>query len=368
MAGSAAGAVSALASLTGAGPAIAGQAADWWARWQSGSLRGFTTANLPSLDETTLRALQRTGANLARVGLHFRRGPAGYILADDDAAAVQVCLAHAERLGVGLVVLGLFDDAVEPQPLWRDAGLQRSFLRCWADFGSRFGNHRALAGIDLFNEPNPLLPDLAAAQRLWSTLAGTALAGLRASGCASPVVFEPVRGAQASALRGIAPLADPRVVYSIHFYTPHAITHQGVTPEWTRQIPYPASAQWQLGAWDSELGIGPIDRQRLKQELRLVRGFAERFRVPIYIGEFGCARWAPGGSTLRWVSDCVDLFNAEGWNWSFHSFRTWTGWDAEVDSEDPRHEARSADARVMRRLITAMAPGQQGSDRRGLKP
>jgi hypothetical protein len=338
--------------LPGPGDAAA-TVPDWWAGWRRGSLRGFTTANLPDLDAPTLRALRHTGANLARVGLHFRRGQSGYALADRDAQALHACLQLASTLGLGIVVLGLFDDGVAPQPLWRDPGLQASFLRAWADFGVRFGSHSALAGIDLFNEPHLPHLSLAAAQQTWATVASVAVEAIRRAGGQAPVVFESVIGASPAAWRGFSPLLDPHVVYSSHFYTPHEITHQRVLAQYPRHIPYPASAQWQLGAWDAELGVGAIDRNRLASELRPAHEFATHFDVPIYVGEFSCVRWAPGSSALRYVGDCVDLFRAFGWSWCFHSFRTWTGWDAEIASEDSEQQGRRDDAPVMRRLREA---------------
>lgn len=177
------------------------------------------------------------------------------------------------------------------------------------------------------------------------------------------MVFEPVLGAHPSALAAATPLADDRVVYSIHFYTPHEITHQGVRPRWPRRIPYPAGASYGLGAWDPALGVGPIDRQRLAAELRFARDFAARHAVPIYVGEFGCVRWAPAGSALRWIGDCLDLFAQAHWSWTFHSFRTWTGWDAEIDSENPDPElphARHADAPLITRIGQAMRVQRPG--------
>jgi hypothetical protein len=241
-------------------------------------------------------------------------------------------------------------------------------LRAWVSFGVRFGSHAALAGIDLFNEPHLPHLSLVVAQQTWAVVAATAVAGIRRAGSNAPVVVESVVGASPAAWRGLIPMADGRVVYSCHFYTPHEITHQGVLPQYSRHIPYPAGLQWQLGAWDHELGVSEINRSRLALELGPAQDFAARFGVPMYVGEFGCVRWAPAGSALRYVDDCLDLFTAYGWNWCFHSFRTWSGWDAEIDSEDPDQSRRSDVAPVLRRLrlgfAVARGPGGASIQRR----
>jgi endoglucanase len=207
------------------------------------------------------------------------------------------------------------------------------------------------------NEPHPPMPDgrTAAAQTRWSALAVRTIDAVRATGCTVPIVFEPVAGGSTLGMKGLTPLPYQGVVYSFHSYTPHEITHQGVSPRWQRRIPYPADATWGLGGWDADLGVGAIDARRLRDELQPVRSFQERYRVPIYVGEFGCVRWAPGGSARRWVGDCLELFEASMWHWSFHSFRTWPGWDAEIDSDDPTALRRDDNAPLMQLLRRTMS-------------
>lgn len=341
-----------------AGPADA-RATDPWQRWASGEWRGFTTDNIPKLSFAALDALRATGARLARVGVRIDPGcsscPPGGV-APHNLQSLQRVLDHAQRIGVGVVVLGDFDGGSDNVALWQEAALQDRFVQTWGAMARELGPHPAIAGLDLLNEPNPPWTDgsLASAQAPWRTLAQRTVAEIRRAGCDRPIVFEPVAGGSALGLRGLQPLDDPRVVYSLHFYTPHTITHQQVSRTWPQRIPYPAGAEWQLGGWDPELGTGPIDAARLAAELRHARDFQRRHAKPLYVGEFGCVRWAPQGSALRWVRDSVNLFNSYGWSWSFHSFRTWPGWDAEIASEEPAARQRSTDAPVMQLLRHAL--------------
>lgn len=65
----------------------------------------------------------------------------------------------------------------------------------------------------------------------------------------------------------------------------------------------------------------------------------------IYIGEFSAIRWAPEGSAVRYLSDAIDLFEAHGWDWSYHAFREWSGWSVEhgADRNDTRPAAQPTD-------------------------
>ena len=327
--------------------------------YRRGGLRGFVIGRLGDpLDDAFLDALAATGARLARVFWIFGRCEecAGFERSDRHVAELRRLLQRARARGIRLVVVGEFEHAAEPA-FWTNEALRESFVQSWAWFARTLGNDAAIAGLDLLNEPVPPIPDgdVARGQAAWHPLADAAIAAIRAEGVRLPIIFEPVAGGNVIGLKGMTPFADPQVVYSIHFYTPHDITHQGVSPGWQRRIPYPADATWRLGAWDRELGIGAIDARRLRDELRGAVAFQQRYDVPLYVGEFSCVRWAPDHAAVRWVRDCLGIFAANGWSWTYHEFRGWPGWDAEIDSDDPAARTRTADAPVMAQLRHALA-------------
>ena len=324
--------------------------------FRGGALMGFVLGGVER-DVGLLVAMATLGASLARVFFPLRRCREcrQFGRADNDIRALRRLLDRAALLGMRVVLVGSFDGIDEPA-FWVDAELRASFVENWAWFATTFGDHPGLGGLDLMNEPNPPWPsgDIREAQAAWHPLAQAAIEGVRAAGSSVPIVFEPVAGGNTIGLRGMQPFADPNVVYSIHFYTPHDITHQRVSAPWQRVIPYPAGTEWGLGRWDVELGAGHIDLARLERELRLAVAFQTRHDVPMYIGEFSCVRWAPNGSAARWVADCLALFTKYSWSWTYHEFRGWPGWDAEIESADPAATTRSIDAPVMQSLRRAM--------------
>jgi hypothetical protein len=52
----------------------------------------------------------------------------------------------------------------------------------------------------------------------------------------------------------------------------------------------------------------------------------------ILVGEFGVLRWAPGAD--KWLSDCIELFEAYGWDWCNHSPSGWNGFNVTYSSTD----------------------------------
>ena len=351
MTGSAAGLIAPHALIATAATELAATAS-----FRAGGRTGFVLGGVER-EPLYIDAMAALGANTARIFFPFRRcnGCSDFGRSPDDVAALHRLLARAGECGMKLVVVGSFA-GIEQPAFWADDALRSSFVDNWSWFAATFGQHPALGGLDLMNEPNPPWPsgDIAQAQAAWNPLAAIAAAAIRRQAPSVPIVFEPVAGGNAIGLAKMAPLAQPGVVYSIHFYTPHDITHQRVSAAWPARIPYPADASYRLGAWEPRLGITRIDKARLAHELEAARAFQLRHDVPVYVGEFSCVRWAPPGSALQWVSDALALFKLYGWSWTYHEFRGWPGWDAEIDSTDPDATRRSTSAPVMAALRAAM--------------
>ncbi len=111
-------------------------------------------------------------------------------------------------------------------------------------------------------------------------------------------------------------------------YLPHAFTHQGV-----------------FGAGKAYRYPGEIDGKRwdkaqLEAALKPVVEFQQRYNVHMYVGEFSAIRWAPDGSACRYLKDLIDIFEAHGWDWSYHAFREWDGWSVE-HGPDPKDHGRA---------------------------
>lgn len=69
--------------------------------------------------------------------------------------------------------------------------------------------------------------------------------------------------------------------------------------------------------------------QWLQSALKPVIEFQKAYGVHIYIGEFSAIRWAPDNSAYRYLKDLIDIFEAHGWDWTYHAFREWDGWSVE---------------------------------------
>lgn len=200
--------------------------------------------------------------------------------------------------------------------LFRDPAYQEHFLRLWDGIARRYKGRKAIWGYDLLNEP--MEGAVADGLRDWHTLAETAAKRIRAIDRSHAIIVEPSPGADPSGFdEFFEPIAVPGVVYSVHMYLPHTFTGQGIHHA-RLGVSYPGDidgAQW--------------DRSRLEQALQPVVDFQRRFGVHIYVGEFSAVRWAPGNSTYTYLSDLITLFERNGWDWTYHAFREFSGWSVE---------------------------------------
>jgi len=71
------------------------------------------------------------------------------------------------------------------------------------------------------------------------------------------------------------------------------------------------------------------NKERLIDALRPVKEFQNKYRVPIFIGEFSAVRWAPSNTALNYLKGCIEVFESYGWDWCYHAFREWHGWSVE---------------------------------------
>jgi len=145
---------------------------------------------------------------------------------------------------------------------------------------------------------------------------GKCAAAIRASDPDMPVFIESAEWDSASAYADMQPVNLPHIIYQVHMYVPGEFTHQRVFDRNQKPVTYPGmmnGTEW--------------NKERLRNVLKPVREFQLAYNVHIYVGEFSAARWAPGAA--QYLSDCIDIFEEYGWDWTYHAYREWDGWSLE---------------------------------------
>ena len=224
--------------------------------------------------------------------------------------------------------------------MFRDKKLQDAFVAVWQKLAYKYKDVKTIWCYDILNEAvEGKIPENEGILN-WRELALRASKEIRKIDPVKAIVIEPAPWGGPEALEHFEPFDPkevPNVVYSVHMYIPHKFTHQGVY-ENNDTFVYPGIIDGKY--WDKE---------QIRNALQIPRKYAKDHGVAIYIGEFGSIRWAPDNSTYRYLRDCIEVFEEEGWDWAYHAFREWQGWSVEHGPE--KNNTRPATEPTDRELL-----------------
>lgn len=192
---------------------------------------------------------------------------------------------------------------------------QDAVLQLWKEIAGAFRGEPLIYGYDLMNEPVDKTYDVRGDALDWDRFAEKLAREVRKIDPDTPIIVQPTYGWKALDL--------PNIIYSPHLYEPGEYTHQGVQRRGLVGA-YPDPAK----GWN---------REWLKTLVQPMRDFQLKYRVPIYVGEFGVARWAPGGA--GWLDDWISVFEEYGWDWTFHAYREAGVWSVELSGPPERAES-----------------------------
>ncbi|GAT35486.1 aryl-phospho-beta-D-glucosidase BglC, GH1 family [Terrimicrobium sacchariphilum] len=285
----------------------------------------------PQGREEDIRKLAEWGANLIRWQFYWYDGTfpekrLDLALYDQwleaTMAEVDRMLPLCEQLGIRVLIdLHTPPGATESRQsaIFQKAEYQKKFLEVWEKLARHYKDKPAIWGYDLLNEPaeGSVAPGLLD----WHSLADLTAHRVREIDPHRAIIVEPGPYGGWGNLPFFEPIAVPGIVYSIHMYDPLAFTHQGVLDGYPVGVEYPGMIRGVL--WNKE---------KLREILAPVREFQKDYNVPIFVGEFSAIRWAPGDSAACYLRDCIEIFEEYGWDWAYHAFREWHGWNVEVGS------------------------------------
>ena len=296
---------------------------DVLAVWEQGGFRGANVMlNTPPED---LRVLRSWGANLEEIAVSDVYEP------NPPYSFQPLALEKVDKLVAGAEAAGLFivltcrtgpgrEDFNRSYEIWREAEAQEAYARMWQHLASHYRGRESIVGYDLMCEPHP---DDEADKPLgdWNALAKKVTEAIRQVDPDTPILVNSSGWGYPQLFDFLEPTGDPRTVYVVHFYSPKRYTHQ----RRRRPIPYP--------------GVVPAhvepeqywDKTTIEKTLAAVRSFQKRHSVPIFAGEFGCTRWAPGA--VEYLRDQMDLYEQWNWSWAYWAFREWDAMDIEKKPE-----------------------------------
>jgi aryl-phospho-beta-D-glucosidase BglC (GH1 family) len=334
--------------LSLAAPAVSSTPPDAFDLWQQGALRGANVMQAQCTPED-LRVLRSWGANLAEIPVLNVYAPTPpYGFKPDNLAKLDQAVRAAEQAGL-YVALTCREGPGRPDfershEIWRDASAQDAYAEMWRRIASHYQGRGSIVGYDLMCEPHP---DQEASKPLgdWNALARKITIAIRAVDARTPILINSIGWAYPQQFEVLRPTGDLRTVYVVHFYDPHHYTHQKPADN----VIYPG---FRVPGKQDESWTKAV----LEARFALVRAFQQKHHVPIFVGEFGCARYAPGAE--EWMRDQMDLYEQYGWSSAYWAFREWDVMNIERTA-DPADRSNHADTPLLRIFKNYFAKDKQ---------
>ncbi|MFQ5912213.1 MAG: glycoside hydrolase family 5 protein [Nitrospinota bacterium] len=294
-----------------------------------------------------LRDLRKLGANLVNAsyfGVFTERPP--YKVNPRALKYLDDLIRSAEKAGLYVVIhfrtgpgrnnnaIGASDTNQDPNALftvWDDAAAQKAWAKMWRFTAQRYGKSPVVIGYNLIVEPHvntlvdprgtltpaELQSRVKGTLRDWNAFSASMVAAIREVDTETPIIIDALQWARAEWLEALEPGIDRRIVYSFHAYDPMEFSHQNDLKNLT--IRYPGIARV-----DGKRTV--LDKKLLEKIYRPAVEFAARHSVPIYVGEMGSVRWAPGAVAFH--RDLIHFIERNGWNYAFYVWRgDWVNYD-----------------------------------------
>ena len=317
--------------------------------------RGVMSGN--DLSEEAIRELKEVwNANLIRFQIGLNNGldhttEAGFRkIVENKLVELEKLIPLARKYGIKILIdmhvgPGTSTDVLLRNQLSWEPKDQQLLVDIWREIAAKYGKEPVIWGYDLLNEPRDENYVYKTDGGLdWNRLAARIAAAIREVDPETPIIVESTDWGGPEGFRTLVPINQPNMIYSFHFYYPNTFTHQGVVgkPDGVLYPGHIAGEEW--------------NREKLKQIMQPVIDFQNKYNVPIYVGEFGVARWAPNAE--KWLEDVISIFEENGWDWTYHAYREYNGWDAEIGS-DKNDRTRIGDTPRRRVLLKYMRQNEK---------
>lgn len=304
------------------------------------------------------------------------------------ATQISNILDTCQKLGMGVVLVTNYSQGIGGK-LWKpESGYAQNLRNFWVRTYEKWGQHPALIGFDLLNEPDMSVDSMSfseaqASTSEWPQLAQALISDIRdlevSKGVATPLplIVEGVYGGGPRSLgvfetsSGLF-LNDPknRLVFSFHHYDPGCFTHQGVL-DWDYEnlgTTYPLPGVWQRSYWYDGKPTYELREYRtvaqLEDGMQRVIDFAKKHTVPVFLGEFSAVE-----PTLKNIAASLssqfrvsEVQNEAPWQAPFLEKYTTISQQSDFDAltAEERSKALEIFGQTKRRWITRLEVGADG--------
>jgi hypothetical protein len=266
--------------------------------------------------------------DLRRVGFTFIRLPAQPDLLASPQALVDA-IARVQRHGMAVVV-ALFADGWHLETDGRDRARLIDTWRTLASALRPLDPH--LTFPEVLNEP--VFPNDPAS---WSSLQQQAVTTIRSILPGHTIVLTGNDWGSVAGLLSLPPLADPKVIYSFHFYEPAELTslgayHPGLDTATMAKLPFPVHDE----AGCADIAQGTTDQPTADlirfycaqhwdaaaviARIGMAAAWARRYHVAVITGEFGASDRLNSAARTDWLRTVRTACEQQGFGWALWGY------------------------------------------------
>ncbi|QGZ95692.1 glycoside hydrolase family 5 protein [Terricaulis silvestris] len=265
------------------------------------------------IEDAHLRAIADAGFDGVRLPVRWDARPGGGTLIQRDLInRVSEVAGKAASLGLFVQIdMHHYDAFNDAGP---DSEFRQRFLDIWRIIAESYRYASERVFFEPLNEPNGAHWSAQALRELQAEVVGV----IRESNPERLIVLGPGNWQNIDALRDWRPPEGENIAVSVHYYEPHAFTHQG--------------AEW-LGddapTFDRAWGNGD-DLSQLRRHIGAAASWARQHGYAMQLGEFGVNRAVALGQRALWTRAVRDACEAEGMGWCVWDFAgAFPIWDRE---------------------------------------
>ncbi len=259
------------------------------------------------ITDQDIQRIKKMGANCVRVPFNYRliQKDEGWNYLDN---VVKWCREEGIFCILDLHAVpgaqnpGWHSDSNGQVRFWQDKKLQRQYFTIWRRIASRYKDEEAIAGYDVINEP--VVKNTQALRKFYAET----VKEIRKVDKNHIIFLEANFWGQK--LKNLCRPWDKNTAYSIHVYDPLSFTFN-----FHPYLRYPGHIDGKY--WDN------------KQIYKMMVSYyelAEKWQVPIYVGEFGVNyRSAKYYGELGWLKDVLECFKKFGFHWTYWTYKAVAG-------------------------------------------
>ena len=247
--------------------------------------------------------------------------------------AMDYCMSQNMRVILDFHILRshYFNDT-EKMTLWKNKAEQDKFIAMWKKISAEFKDYPiGFLAYELLNEPVPPGPDD------WNILMNRAIVELRRLEPERMLILDPSSHSSIGQLKNMdIPEGDPNFMVTVHFYTPHLLTHyQAAWMDGLKNLSIPLHYPGQLVA---QADYDTITVQKHKDVVRYYNGyydkavlqlrvqeaidFAKMKNLQLHVGEVGCIDNTDKEVMHAWYKDVLDIFKENNVAFSIWGYKS----------------------------------------------